>query len=434
MKKTININLAGYPFIIDEDAYNLLKDYLDTIRFAFKTSEDTEDLASDIENRIAEILIEKEHGGVRIVSAEEISSVIARIGKPSEFMETTEEISENDDPERVKEEIHTEEIEVEEVKPTPPPYESKTRFANPLRKKLYRDPQNSMIGGVCAGLAYYLNVDVTIIRLLTVVLFFLSASTVAIVYIVLWIVVPAANTPFQRMQMKGEDPTVENIGRKVTENYRENSEDVSQDGTFSSFLNTCFSIFVKCLIVLGLIVAIPLLIAFGIGLMGCVAAVMVIGFAYLGGASVGPNGMFDSPQECLMVFFILLAVIGGLLTLGIPLWLLLRKLWKKKDGGTNPSNRNALLIAWLCGIALLSVFTVKAVRKGVELERLEQEESVELAVDPEEDISEDKTINIGPSGVTIKKKDKTIVINNGGVEVEVKEEVEKTLKTDSIEQ
>lgn len=411
MKKTLNINLAGYPFIIDEDAYNLLKDYLDTIRYAFETSEDTGELATDIEGRIAEILIEKENGMTRIVTLEEISKVIERIGKPSEFIEVNETIvsdaykKANNDYEEIKEEILS-----------PPPYEPKWISKNPFaRKKLFRDPQGAMIGGVCAGFAQYIHIDVTIIRLLTILLFFLSASTVAIVYIILWIVVPEARTPLQRMQMQGEDPTVENIGKTVTDNYSDGS---NQDISSKSGLSKVFSILMKCLIILGLTIAIPLLIALGVGLLGCIIAAFVIGLQIV--ANNAEGSFFDSVLEGQLVFYILLAVIGGTITLGIPLWLFVRSFLGKKVSHTTPTNRRIMLIIWLGGIALLSVFTVKAVRKthqinhqewGINREMMKQLEKIES-----EDIA---NIRIENGGIIIESKDgKRVEIANGRVSIE----------------
>ena len=366
MKKTLNINLAGYPFTIDEDAYNLLKDYLDTIRYAFHTNDDTEDLAVDIESRIAELLIENEAGGVKIVSKQEVTKVIERIGKPSDFIEITEE-----DASETSSDISSDEseqkISVEETI-TPPPYQPNKQSRNPfVRKRIFRDPQNSMLGGVCAGIANYLHIDVTVVRLITVLLFFLSASTVAIIYIILWIVVPEANTPFQRMQMMGEDPTVENIGKSVTENYQDKEKVPFQNDKksgFASFLSSALSIFVKCLIFFGLFIAILLLIAFGAAFLGCAIAIFVIGIGLVSG------GMFDSFAEGLMVLYILLAVIGGTITLGIPAWLFLKKFWKKKESASNPSNQRALLIAWFCGMALVAIFSVKAVKQAHKVDKL----------------------------------------------------------------
>lgn len=431
MKKTLNINLAGYPFTIDEDAYNLLKDYLDTIRYAFETSEDTGELAADIESRIAELLLENENGRLRIVSLDEISRVIERIGKPSDFIEIDESSTENGP--RTEEEIKIEEEDI-----TPPPYTSdnSTKTSrNPFaRKNLFRDPQNAMLGGVCAGLACYLGIDVTIVRLITVLLFFLSASTVAIVYIILWLVVPEARTPLQRMKMMGEDPTVENIGRTVTENYQENENSpyaADLKGP-KGFLSSLFSVFVKCLIVIGLIVACPLLLALALALFGCIVAVFVLGVIIAGGTS-STFWMFNSASEEVLAFYILLAVIGGIITIGIPLWLLLRMTWKKKDN--NPANNRALLIVWFCGIALLSVFCVKSVRKGKQINSENWRERVEIIeeVKVEDEEMDADSVTINSDGVTIQDKTgKKIVINPDGVSKTTSETVASEEIIDSI--
>ena len=420
MKPTLNINLAGYPFTIDDDAYRLLKDYLDTIRYAFDTKEDTEDLATDIESRIAEILIEKEEGGVRIVTIEEISKVIERIGKPSQFIEIDEENIE----------IHKDRPSPEnEQVVTPPPYDPSKYSRNPfVRKRIFRDPQNAMIGGVCAGIAQYLHIDVTIVRLITILLFFLSASTVAIVYIILWIVVPEAHTPIQRMQMMGEDTTIENIGKTVTGNYQENGnrENSSEyKSGVAGFLSTVLSIFIKILIFLGILIAVPLLIALSAGLIGCIIAVFIIGIAIFGGITEGAYGWFDSTLEGQFVFFILLAVIGGIITLGIPLWLLFRMLWNKKDNSRpphyNPANQRIMLIVWLCGIALLSVFTVKAVKKGHQIDSLEWGVNLENINELNQiDTEEIENVNIKKSGIIIESKDgRKFEIANGKVNKEI---------------
>lgn len=360
MKKTFNINLAGLPFIIDEDAYKLLNDYLDTIRFAFKSADDTEELADDIEARIAEILYETDPDGIKIITLEEVSRVISRIGQPEEIIEIDES--------SLYDGMNKEDMPGNEEKfSTPPPINPQPKQSrNPfVRKKLFRDSQSGMLGGVCAGIAYYFNIDPTIVRLITVLLVFLSASTVIIVYIILWIVVPDAVTPYQRMQMKGTDPTVENIGKSVTEDFNdaENLRNASGAPTRpSGFLNSFFDITLKCLIILGLIITCPLLLALSIGLVGCMIAAFVIGTFIFGGVDGNGYGVFDFDEEGRMIFFILLAVIGGIITIGIPLWLLIRMLLKKNDLHQNSNYRKILLIVWLSGLVLTSIFTAKAIK------------------------------------------------------------------------
>lgn len=443
MKKTYNINLAGYPFTIDEDAYTLLKDYLDTIRYAFVSKDDTEDIAEDIEGRVAEILIENNYGRDRIVTFEEVTRVVERIGKPSEFIEI-EEIGEDISSgetrkERVSEE-RREKLEEGETRQGQAPF---TGAYNPppvpIKKRLYRDPQNSMLGGVCSGLAHYCGIDVTLVRILTVLLFFLSGTTVAIAYIVLWIVIPEAQTPLQRMQMMGQDTTMENIGRTVTQNFQMNEKEMqpeadnSQQGVFSKI----FAVFVKCLIILGLVIAVPLLFAFSIAAIGCIIALFVLGIILIAGVSPGVGFMGNSEE--LLVFYILLAVIGGVITVGVPLWLFVRKYLRKNRSNPNVTSRRTLLLIWLGGIALLSVFTVKAARLDREIEKEEWledfnvgENGEEIRIDEKTGIrvtdSEGTTLIINKDGITVKEKSTTDSLPQ---ESEMVETVSENIETES---
>lgn len=440
MKQTLNINLAGYPFIIDDDAYRLLKDYLDTIRYAFDTKDDTEDLAADIESRIAEILIENESGGVRIVTIDEISKVIERIGKPSDFIEIEES-------EQSHENGHEEKIKIEEEKITPPPYNPQNQYSrNPfIRKKIFRDPQNALLGGVCAGLAAYMHIDVTIVRIVTVLLFFLSATTVAIAYIILWIVVPEATTPLQRMQMVGEDPTVENIGKTVTGNYQTednpNIDETPKKG-FNKFMSSAFSIFVKCIVILGFIIGFPVILALLLVLLACIIAFFAAGGALIGGGIFGDAVNFTAPGGGVLALYLLLATIGAIITLGIPFWLLIRMVFKKNTDNISSNNRRSLVIIWIIGIALTAVFTVKSVKKakyldqhdwGINFEKLEELNDLK-----ERDIEE---INYYKGGVVVTTSDgKKYKLSKGQVDIlsseaETKNSIEETeeISIDSIQ-
>lgn len=200
MKKTVNINLAGYGFTIDEDAYAMLKDYLDALETMFRTNNYDDDLIDDLELRAAELLQEMAPDGA-IVTSRDVEDVIARLGRPEEMVEETETIVSDSNPSDSPESTET---------VTPPPY-------NPAPKhRLYRDIDNKMLGGVCAGIAAYLNVDVVWIRLAFVLVTLASFSVAAVAYIILWIIVPAAETPLQKMELRGEAPTIDNIGRQVT--------------------------------------------------------------------------------------------------------------------------------------------------------------------------------------------------------------------------
>ena len=420
MKKTFNINLAGYPFTIDEDAYNLLKDYLDTIRYAFDTKDDSAEIASDIEARIAELLIESEKGEIRIVTLSEVSNVIERIGKPEEILEIEETSKTIDEGVSEKE---TEKVEIKETV-TPPPFTQSNNYSSGIKKKFFRDPQNSMLGGVCSGLAAYFNIDPTIIRLITVVLFFLSASTVAIAYIVLWIVMPEARTPYERMQMYGKEPSVENIGKTVTENFQENSEIYQADDNKNKpgrFLSNLFSIIVKCGMILCLLIGLPVLLALLSILIICILAFFVAGSALIGGTTL--NNLLDisGAGAELLPFYLLLASVGALITIGIPFYLFIRMLSKKNTTNLSVNNRRSLLVIWLIGIALTAVFTVKTVKAAKKLDI--QHKAVELYVDTDtefkindEELSE---LKINDEGIKMKTKNgNSLKISDEGIVIE----------------
>lgn len=201
MKPTLTANLSGTEFIFDNDAFALLEQYLRSLREAFNARQlDTNELLADIEARCAEILSEPRPDGSRIVTISLVRDLIDRMGQPQEIFD--------DD------------------STTPPPVPASeaspavTATPPPIRKRFYRDPQTKLIGGVCSGLAIYSGWDPVWVRLATVGLAFLSFSTVTIIYIILWIVIRPAVTPYQQMQLRGVSPTLQNIGHAVTGTFR----------------------------------------------------------------------------------------------------------------------------------------------------------------------------------------------------------------------
>ena len=190
MNKIFNINLGGYPFVIDDDAYKKLNKYLDTIQKHFRKSEGCDEIVGDIEARIAELF--NEHAkGQPIVSMRDVEGVIQIMGTPQEF--------------------GAEDIDMEEDKK-----ESKRRLGSSTGKRLYRDTDDKVIGGVCSGLAAYFGVsDPLIFRLIFAVLFLSGVGIMA--YVLIWIIVPSAKTSADKLSMKGEPINVNNIAKQVEE-------------------------------------------------------------------------------------------------------------------------------------------------------------------------------------------------------------------------
>ncbi|PLX24390.1 MAG: hypothetical protein C0599_02290 [Salinivirgaceae bacterium] len=200
MKETTTINISGIIFHIDLDAYERLKAYFQELKKRFGDSEEGKEIINDIELRIAEILQEKLTDKKQVVSIEDVDNVIETMGHPEDF-----------------------ESETEAEEPT---YKEEPRTGN-RERALYRDPDNTVLGGVCSGLGYYFGLDPVIIRVITV-LFTIFYGVGFLIYIILWAFIPKATTTAQKLEMKGEPVTAENIKRTIKQNY----EDVKNSGSF----------------------------------------------------------------------------------------------------------------------------------------------------------------------------------------------------------
>jgi len=196
MKKTVTINISGHMFYIDDDAYTRLQSYLDKIESTFRNQESGDEIISDIENRIAEIFNERINKETGVVTLDMVNDVIATMGEPEQFEEGEED----------KKTSYT------------PPTTMVFRKAN---RRFYRDIDNRVLGGVCAGIAAYFDIDVVIIRILFVVLTLLTWGGLPLIYLILWIALPPARTTAQKLQMRGERITIENIERSIRDEYDE---------------------------------------------------------------------------------------------------------------------------------------------------------------------------------------------------------------------
>ncbi len=173
MKKVININFQGQIIAIEEDAYEVLKHYIDSLKVYFSQEEGGDEIVSDIEFRIAELFGNRLKHGIPCITVEDVEAIIASIGRPSDFdadyEETTRKTSQN------------------QGEAQSAPGNSREAASREEPRKLYRNSSDKIIGGVCSGLAHYLKVDPAWIRLLFVILF----GVLFWVYIVLWIVLKA---------------------------------------------------------------------------------------------------------------------------------------------------------------------------------------------------------------------------------------------------
>ena len=186
MNKTISINLGGMFFHIDEDAYQKLSRYFDAVKRSL-SPDGREEIMKDIESRIAELFQERIQNEKQVVSLIEIDAVIGIMGQPEDY-KIDEEAAQSID------------------------------YSIPSKaKKLYRDKENSIIGGVASGFGHYLNIDPVWIRLLFVIIVVAGFGSPILIYLILLVIIPVAKTTSQKLEMKGEPITISNIERKVKE-------------------------------------------------------------------------------------------------------------------------------------------------------------------------------------------------------------------------
>ncbi|MBW4361710.1 PspC domain-containing protein [Flavobacterium taihuense] len=254
MNKTVNINLGGMFFHIDEDAYQKLTRYFDAIKRSLSKSSGQEEIIKDIEMRVSELLTEKQKTEKHVVTIREVDDVIAVMGQPEDY------IIEEDGPNSTN---------------------NRDYAAPRSTKKLYRDKENGMIGGVATGLGHYFGIDAVWLKIMFLIFVFAGFGTGILAYVILWIVTPEAITTSEKLEMTGEPVTISNIEKKVREEFESVSgkiknADYDKFGNqvksgaekigsgLGDFIMTVFKIFAKflgvVLIISGLVVLVMLFI------------------------------------------------------------------------------------------------------------------------------------------------------------------------------
>ncbi len=193
MKKTLTINLNKTVFHIDEDAFDLLQAYLSDVNHHFKSEEEKTEIIADIEARIAELFTQRLDKSKNVVTVEDVNDIVEIMGKPSQFSDEEETTSK-----------HYADTTADE----------KTFSSS---KRFYRDMDNGLLGGVCAGLAAYLSWDITLVRVLFIVFIFVTSFSLLPIYLVVWLIAPRAETTAQKMAMRGEIVNIETIKNKMND-------------------------------------------------------------------------------------------------------------------------------------------------------------------------------------------------------------------------
>jgi phage shock protein PspC (stress-responsive transcriptional regulator) len=187
MKITVSINIGGWSFNIDEDAYSELKRYLKNLEIHFATEESSSEILSDIESRMAEIFRSRLATYKQVINMDDVHHAISILGTPEDLS--------NEEGTSVRD-----------------------KFASPGYHRMYRDPDHRIIGGVCAGMGSYWNIEPWIVRVIFFILAMMGGLGI-LIYLILYIVLPEARTTSQKIEMKGEPVNIHNITEAVKKEF-----------------------------------------------------------------------------------------------------------------------------------------------------------------------------------------------------------------------
>ena len=304
MKKTLTVNLGGTVFHIDEDAYRLLDNYLSNLKHYFRKQEGAQEIVEDIETRICELFLEMINAGQQVITIEDVEAVIARMGKPEDF-ETEGEPNE---------EPRTESA-----------YQSAEQYTTyKVGRRLYRNPDDKILGGVLSGFSAYLGWDATLVRIIALILICFYGVMIPI-YLICWMIIPEARTADEKLAMRGEAINVENIGKTVTDGFEKATKGMNdfmnsdKPRTFFQKLGdglvTVIGLIIKVFLIIVAIAFCPVLLALILAFL----AMIVVAIAGLvsGGTFLASLPYTDYIQHADMSIW---GVLGCIALIGIPLF------------------------------------------------------------------------------------------------------------------
>ncbi len=181
MKKTLSIHLGRQLFVIEEDAYDRLQAYLKKLEASLANESGITEIVEDIEMRFAELLTQYLGETRQVVTISDIENAISSLGEPEEITEETEQ----------------------------PKQQAQANYDSSGQKRMYRDLDNGMLGGLCSGFGAYLGIDPVFIRIIFVIFLFMGFGF--LLYIILWVIIPSAKTPSERLQMKGKPVNIDTL-------------------------------------------------------------------------------------------------------------------------------------------------------------------------------------------------------------------------------
>ena len=340
MNKTVNINLGGLFFHIDEDAFQKLNRYFDAIKRSLSNTSGQDEIMKDIEIRVSELFSQHKETEKQVITLKDVDNMISVMGQPEDY--------------RIEEEGE--------------PKQTGGLNYPKSDKKLYRDIDKNILGGVSAGLGHYLGIDALWIRLALVLIVIAGVGFPIFLYFLLWILIPKAQTTAEKLQMTGEPVNISSIEKKVREEFASFSSKVENadydkvgnqvktgaekvGSAVGEVFMTIFSLFAKL-----------------IGAFILITSLLILGSLLVGGLTFGSTTFVDMPWQSyydaviISEFPIWLVVLLGILAIGIPTFFVLilglKLLITNMKSIGNIANYT-LLALWLISVGILITFGIK---------------------------------------------------------------------------
>ncbi|RXF71921.1 PspC domain-containing protein [Arcticibacter tournemirensis] len=346
MNKTIIININGMVFHIEEDAYEVLRSYMTDVKRHFAYSADSDEIVTDIENRLAEMFNERlADQNKQVIVLQDVTDITARMGSVNDF-------------------------DLQDEEPSYGPQGLKTE------RKLFRDTDDRIIGGVCSGIGYYFDMDAKWVRLITFLITLLW-GTGLIVYIILWIVLPPARTRSERMAMKGEPINLQNFKKNFDEELESLKHQVrpglDKTGAFlrdagqhtGNFVLKALNVIVKVIGAFVIFICALTLFSLFMGL------IFALGFLNKGELNAFPFNVINPEYQSPLYFSAFIIVIIPLLAL---IFFGMRVIFNRKITGRTTSF--AMLIIWLTGLGMAVFYGSKVGAEFREEAKIEQRSDI----------------------------------------------------------
>lgn len=399
MNKTVNINLGGLFFHIDEDAFQKLNRYFDAIKRSLSNTSGQDEIMKDIEIRVSELFSQRKETDKQVITLKDVDAMISVMGQPEDY--------------RIEEEGETINT-------------SSTSYTK-SSKKLYRDIDNNILGGVAAGLGHYFGIDSLWIRLALVLIVIAGVGFPIFLYFLLWILIPKAQTTTEKLQMTGEPVNISNIERKVREEFSSFSEK-AENADYEKMGNQVKTGAEKVGSAIGeVFMSIFSLFAKLIGAFILIISLIILGSLLIGGFTFGSINFVDMPWQSyydaviISEFPIWLVVLLGILAVGIPTFFLMilgLKLLINNMKSIGNVAKYTLLAVWLISVGILISFGIKQATevaysgKVVQKETLSFNSADTLAIQFKFNDYYDKGFNYNNFEVTQDENGKDILYSN----------------------